>query len=266
MFAQFHDRAEAGRLLAGKLSKYAGRPDVLVLALPRGGVPVGFEVARALQAPLDVMVVRKLGLPADEELAMGAIASGGWSVLNREVIDSYAIPRGLIESVAVREEHELERRERAYRGRRTAPEVRGRVVIVVDDGIATGATMRVAVAALREAKAGRVVVAAPVAARESYLELRCGATEVAVVILPKEFGGVGRFYTDFTQVTDADVSRLLAAARSQSTEDSAGSHRDQTAASSASPLAASSARRKSPTGASQPNTSEAAAAASRPML
>jgi predicted phosphoribosyltransferase len=266
MFAPFHDRAEAGRLLATKLAKYDRREDVLVLALPRGGVPVGYEVARALHAPLDVMVVRKLGLPANEELAMGAIASGGWSVLNAAVVAAHAIPRNIIESVTVREERELERRERAYRHGWPAPALHGRIVILVDDGIATGSTMCVAVAALRDAGAGRVVIAAPVAARDSYLELRRAASEVAVVALPKDFESVGRYYEDFSQTSDGEVGRLLEVARVQLAADSAGSHQDQTAAASASPLEASSARRKSPTGANQPNTSEAAAAASRPTL
>lgn len=266
MFAQFHDRAEAGRSLASKLAKYNGRADVVVLALPRGGVPVGYEVARSLHVPLDVMMVRKLGLPENEELAMGAIASGGWSVVNSSVVDSHAISRRVIENVTIREERELERREKIYRGAWPALALRGRVVILVDDGIATGSTMRVAVAALRESGAGRVIVAAPVAARDSYLELRRVAAEVAVVVLPKEFDSVGRFYADFSPTSDADVGRLLETARVQLAVESAGSQRDQTAAASASPLEASSAMRKSPTGASQPNTSEAAAAASRPML
>jgi len=266
MHEKFHDRVEAGRSLAAKLSKYSGRTDALVLALPRGGVPVGYEVARALRVPLDVMVVRKLGLPANEELAMGAIASGGWSVLNPAVVDAYAIPRSIIEGVTIREERELERRERAYRGGWPAPALHGRSVILVDDGIATGSTMRVAVAALREAKAGRVIIATPVAARDSYLELRRAASEVAVVLLPKEFGSVGQFYEDFSQTTDAEVGLLLERARLQLAAESSGSHDDQSAAASASPLDASSAVRKSPTGASQPNTREAAAAASRPML
>jgi len=266
MFAQFHDRAEAGRLLAAKLTKYSGRRDVVVLALPRGGVPVGYEVARALHVPLDIMVVRKLGLPANEELAMGAIASGGWSVLNESVVHAFSIPPSVIEGVTVREERELERREKAYRGNWPAPVVRGCMVILVDDGIATGATMRVAVAALREAHAGRVVIAAPVAARDSYLELRRAASEVAVVMLPKDFGGVGQFYADFSPTSDEEVGRLLRLARVQLASESLGSRIDTSAAASASPLDAKSAVRKSPTGASQPNTTEAAAAASRPML
>jgi putative phosphoribosyl transferase len=208
----FANRVEAGRLLAEKLATYAIRPGVLVLGLPRGGVPVAAEVARHLRAPLDVLLVRKLGLPGNPELAMGAIVSGGRRVLNRSVIDASGVPAHAIEKVIVQEERELERRDLAYRGRRPAPKVTGRPVIVVDDGIATGSTMRVAVAALRDARAGRIVVAAPVASRTSYLELRAVADEFVVAHLPRHFGAVGQFYEDFTQTSDAEVCGLLAAA------------------------------------------------------
>src|SRR2546425_9501775 len=164
MAQRFRDRTEAGRLLATHLGAYAGRPDVLVLALPRGGVPVAYEVARALGAPLDVFLVRKLGVPGQEELAMGAIATGGVRVLNDEVVAALHTPQATIEAVAAQEAQELARREQLYRGARPAPQVRGRTVLVVDDGLATGATMRAAVAALRQQQPGRLVVAVPAAA------------------------------------------------------------------------------------------------------
>ena len=163
MLTRFRDRTEAGQLLAERLAGYAGRSDVLVLALPRGGVPVAFEVARALEAPLDVFVVRKLGLPGHQELAMGAIASGGVRVLNEDVVEALSIPNRVIEAVTSRELRELKWRERAYRGDRPPLEVRGRTVILVDDGLATGSTMRAAVAALRRLKPARIIVAVPTA-------------------------------------------------------------------------------------------------------
>jgi len=161
---RFLDRTEAGQLLATKLTAYANRPDVLILALPRGGVPVAFEVARALHAPLDVIIVRKLGVPGEEELAMGAIASGGVRVLNDDVVQMLAIPEEVINKVSIHEQHEVERRERLYRGDRPAYDVHGRTVILVDDGIATGATMRAAVAAVRHQHPARIIIAVPVAA------------------------------------------------------------------------------------------------------
>ncbi len=210
MRTQFHDRDEAGRLLAGKLTSYADRLDVLVLALPRGGVPVAAQVARALHAPLDVFVVRKLGLPGHRELAMGAIATGGVRVLNTDVIDSFRIPDEVIDAVTANEQEELNRRERAYRNDLPAPNVRGRTVILVDDGIATGSTMIAAVAALRRLEAGRIVVAAPTIAQTTLRQITDAADEVVVVTVPEEFYGVGQSYEDFSQTTDEEVRQLLA--------------------------------------------------------
>ena len=209
MKTRFRDRAEAGELLAGQLLSYADQSDVLVLALPRGGVPVAAEVARRLHAPLDVFVVRKLGLPGYAELAMGAIASGGVRVLNRDVVDSFRIPDEIIEAVTAREQRELERRERSYRDDLPPPEVRGKTVILVDDGVATGSTMIAAVAALRQTEAKRIVVAAPVIAPSTYREIRDRADEVAVVITPEDFHGVGQWYADFSQTTDEEVHCIL---------------------------------------------------------
>lgn len=209
MHMTYFDREEAGRLLADRLGRYVRMPHVLVLALPRGGVPVAAEVAHALHAPLDVLVVRKLGLPTDEEVAMGAIAPGGYRVLNRALINEFAVPGSAIERVVVRENRELLRREQAYRHGRPLPDVRRQTVILVDDGVATGATMLAAVGAMREAGAGRLVVAAPVMSRESYFELRTQVDEIAVLQVPKEFHAVGQFYTHFEQATDREVRALL---------------------------------------------------------
>lgn len=209
---RFRDRVDAGRALAADLSAYAGRDDVLVLALPRGGVPVGYEVARALGAPLDVFIVRKLGVPGHEELAMGAIASGGVRVLNESVVGPLRIPESIIDSVAAREQAELERREREYRDGRPAPDVSGRTVILVDDGLATGATMRAAAEALRLQGPARVVVAVPVSAAESCEEFREQVDEIVCTITPSPFYGVGMWYEDFSQTTDAEVRALLARA------------------------------------------------------
>lgn len=208
--SRFADRVEAGRRLAEALRGYAGRPDVVVLALPRGGVPVAYRVARALGAPLDVFLVRKLGVPGHEELAMGAIASGGTRVLNPEVVAALGIPGGTIDAVAAREAEELERRERAYRGERPPPEVRGRTVILVDDGLATGSTMRAAVAALRRQEPARLVVAVPVGAAETCEALRAEADAVVCVLTPEPFYAVGLWYRDFAQTTDDEVRELLA--------------------------------------------------------
>jgi predicted phosphoribosyltransferase len=208
----FHDRSDAGQSLAEKLAHYANRDDVVVLALPRGGVPVGFEVARALGAPLDVFVVRKLGVPWHQELAMGAIASGGVRVLNREVVRSLGIPAAAIDEAVEREGEELRRREAAYRDGRPRPDVRGKVVILVDDGLATGSTMRAAVAAVRQLGPARVVVAVPVGAAEVCREFASEADEVVCAERPEPFFAVGAWYDDFRQTTDDEVRDLLARA------------------------------------------------------
>jgi predicted phosphoribosyltransferase len=210
VMARFHDRRDAGRFLARKLlALYAGRPDVLVLALPRGGVPVGYEVARALQAPLDVFLVRKLGMPGHEEYALGAIASGGVRVLNEKAANALGIPQSVIDAVTGREERELERRSRAYRGGRAPPDVRGRTVILVDDGLATGASMQAAVQALRRRGPARIVVAVPAAPRETCKELRKSADEVICAIAPEFLRAVGYWYEDFSKTSDEEVRRLL---------------------------------------------------------
>jgi putative phosphoribosyl transferase len=211
----FTDRSEAGRVLAGKLRKYAERTDVLVLALPRGGVPVAAEIARALHAPLDVFLVRKLGVPGHEELAMGAIASGGVRVINEDVVENLRIGDDIIESVAAEEQQELKRRQRLYRDDLPPPDVHGRTVIVVDDGLATGSTMRAAVAALRRQGAERIVVAVPVGAAETCSELRRLADEVVCAQTPEPFYAVGLWYRDFTQTTDQEVRDLLEQAAGQ---------------------------------------------------
>jgi predicted phosphoribosyltransferase len=204
----FRDRRDAGRQLASKLASYS-EPNSVVLALPRGGVPVGYEVARALEAPLDIFLVRKLGAPGHEELAMGAVATGGVSVLNEDVVDALGIPQSIIERVAVREIEELNRRERLYRGRRPAPDIPGRAVIVVDDGLATGATMRAAIQALRLQQPARVVVAVPIASPEICEALRSEADDVVCAMTAEPFVAVGNWYEDFTQTTDDEVQRLL---------------------------------------------------------
>jgi putative phosphoribosyl transferase len=208
----FEDRHDAGRQLAAKLGRYAGRPDVIVLALPRGGVPVGYEVARALGVPLDVFLVRKLGVPGREELAMGAIASGGVRVLNEDVVRELGIPQRWVDEVTADEAAELRRREVAYRDGRPAPDVRGKTVILVDDGLATGASMRAAVAALRQRGPARIVVAVPVAAAQTCKELRSEADEVMCAETPEPFYAVGTWYEDFSQTTDDEVRDLLSRA------------------------------------------------------
>jgi predicted phosphoribosyltransferase len=207
---RFRNRAEAGRQLAEALQDYAGRDDVVVLALPRGGVPVGFEVARALRAPLDVFLVRKLGVPGHEELAMGAVASGGVRVLNEELVRRLGLTAQELEEIVAREEAELERREAAYRGDRPRPDVRGKVAILVDDGLATGATMRAAVEALRREGPAKLVVAVPTGAAESCEDLRPLVDELVCLTTPQPFYAVGLWYDDFTPTTDDEVSELLA--------------------------------------------------------
>jgi predicted phosphoribosyltransferase len=206
----FDDRMQAGQRLAQTLHHYAGRDDVLVLALPRGGVPVGFEIANAIGAPLDVIIVRKLGTPGREELAMGAIASGGIQVLNPDVVASLRIPQEIVQRVVAREQQELERRNHAYRGERPFPEMKGRYLIVVDDGLATGATMRAAVAALRAKAPARITVAVPVAPPDTVEQLRREADEVICLETPEPFFGVGRWYRNFPQTSDQEVEDLLA--------------------------------------------------------
>ena len=205
---RFEDRTHAGRILAERLGKYANRSDVLVLALPRGGVPVGFEVARELHVPLDVFVVRKLGFPGHEEYAMGAIASGGTRVMNPDVA-RLQIPERTVEMVVAREAGELARRERLYRGERPLPRLEGRMVILVDDGLATGSTMRAAVMAARARHPAQVVVAVPVAAAETCSALRRDADEVICVSTPQPFHAVGLWYADFRQTTDDEVRQFL---------------------------------------------------------
>jgi predicted phosphoribosyltransferase len=205
----YRDRADAGARLAGHLASYANRPDVVVLGLPRGGVPVAAEVARALRAPLDVFCVRKLGVPGDEELAMGAIATGGVVVVNHQVVAELGVPEHMLEEVAAAEREELERRERAYRGDAPPAPLAGRTVLVVDDGLATGATMRAAVRAVRAAGPSRVVVAVPVAAAETCRSLAADADEVVCPLAPEGFRSVGGWYEDFSTTSDDEVRRCL---------------------------------------------------------
>src|SRR5206468_8259624 len=205
----FADRADAGRQLARRLNAYARRHDVVVLALPRGGVPVAFEVARELHAPLDVFLVRKLGVPGHPELAMGAIASGGVRVLSEDLIDQLGIPRTAVEQVAVRERLELERRDQLYRGGRPLPMLRDRTVILVDDGLATGATMEAAVVAAKQYQPARVIVAAPVGAVETCHRLEQIADDVVCAATPEPFQAVGLWYEVFDQTTDEEVIELL---------------------------------------------------------
>jgi erythromycin esterase-like protein/predicted phosphoribosyltransferase len=213
MAEPFRDRAQAGRLLAERLRRYSDAADPLVLALPRGGVPVAFEVARELDAPLDVFLVRKLGAPGHEELAIGAIATGGTRVLNRELIEALQVPPEWVEAIDAKEMRELERRERAYRGDRPPPDLMGRTVILVDDGLATGSTMVAAVQAARQDDPERVVVAVPVAPPAVDAILREHADDVVVVQSPDPFGAVGAWYEDFSEVTDEEVVELLGRAR-----------------------------------------------------
>jgi putative phosphoribosyl transferase len=208
----FRDRVDAGRQLASALAIYADRSDVVILALPRGGVPVGYEVARALHAPLDAFVVRKLGLPGQEEFAMGAVASGGVTVIDEAVVEQLGVPRAALQEVLDRELEELRRREEIYRGGQPPPDLTGKTVILVDDGLATGSSMRAAVAALRRAKAGRVIVAVPIGAYETCEMLRDEADAVICVRTPEPFHAVGVWYQNFEQTTDEEVRDLLARA------------------------------------------------------
>ncbi|MGN6812826.1 MAG: phosphoribosyltransferase [Thermomicrobiales bacterium] len=208
----FRNRYDAGRQLAELLTSHASDPALLVLALPRGGVPVAFEVARALHAPLDVLLVRKLGVPGQQELAMGAIASGGVRILNETVVTSLRIPPATIEEVAANEEAELARRERQYRDARPWPNLHGRTVMLVDDGLATGATMHAAAIAVRRQEPARLIVAAPVAALETCNALRAVVDEIVCAITPERFHAVGLWYDDFEQTTDDEVRELLARA------------------------------------------------------
>ena len=214
MFSGFHDRREAGRILAQRLvTNYAGRSDLLVLALPRGGVPVGYEVATALSAPLDVFLVRKLGVPGHEEFAMGAIAGGGIRLVNAEVVRTLEIDETLIDAVIEREERELARREALYRGHGAGPSVAKRTVILVDDGLATGSTMQVAVTALRAQQPARIVVAVPIAARPACEALSTFVDEIICVETPEPLHAVGFWYEDFRQTSDEQVCELLQLSR-----------------------------------------------------
>lgn len=205
----FQDRTDAGQKLAVKLTEYADREDVLILALPRGGVPVAFEAAKRLNAPLDVFLVRKLGVPGHEELAMGAIASGGVRVLNETVVNPLRIPDSIIDAVAEKEQRELERRERVYRDELPAPEVAGKIVILIDDGLATGATMRAAAVALKHMNPAKIIIAVPVASPDTCEEFETEVDAVVCAATPQPFYGVGAWYRDFSQTTDDEVRELL---------------------------------------------------------
>jgi len=205
----FHDRPDAGRQLAEQLREYATRDDIVVLGLPRGGVPVAYEVASRLGAPLDIFLVRKLGVPGHAELAMGAIAPGGVQVLNFDLIDELAIPLASVDAVAASERQELERRDRIFRGGRPLPELKGKTVILVDDGLATGATMEAAVTALRRMEPAQIMVAVPVGARETCERLARIADHVVCLATPAPFNAVGQWYEDFAQTTDEEVKHLL---------------------------------------------------------
>jgi putative phosphoribosyl transferase len=206
---KFADRVEAGRLLAEQLGRYAGRPDALVLALPRGGLPVAYEIATRLHLPLDIFLVRKLGAPGQPELAMGAIATGGARVLNEEVIRYLSVPPEVIDAVAHAEQIELARREQAYRGERPTPDLHGKQVILVDDGLATGSSMRAAIGAVRTQSPARIIVAVPVAARETCDELKREVEELVCLRTPEPFSAVGLWYDDFSQTSDEEVRDLL---------------------------------------------------------
>lgn len=207
--ALFENRVDAGKKLAKELSEYANRPDVLILALPRGGVPVAFEVAKELNLDMDIFLVRKLGVPGNEELAMGAIASEDIRVLNEDIISSFQIPDRVVATVAANELRELQRRERAYRGDRPKPDINGKTVILIDDGLATGATMRAAVEALKIKNPAKIVVAVPTAAADTCMFFKERVDEIICVATPEPFYGVGAWYGDFSQTTDEEVCKLL---------------------------------------------------------
>ena len=209
----FHDRADAGRRLATRLAHHANRRDCLVLGLPRGGVPVAYEVARAIHAPLDVYGVRKVGVPWHRELAMGAIATGGLRVMNDEIVRQFQITPEVFDRMAEPEQIELERREKAYRGNHPAPVLTGRTVILVDDGIATGSTMRAAVGAVRSQSPGRIIVATPTIAAQTFKELLPLVDELVAVLTPEFFSSVGQWYENFPQTTDREVRELLGRGR-----------------------------------------------------
>lgn len=214
----YRDRRDAGRALAVALSKYEGEPRLLVLALPRGGVPVGYEVARALDADLDVFVVRKLGVPGHEELAMGALASGGVRVFRHDVISELEISAASIAAIVAKEQRELNRRERTYRGDLPPLRVKTRTVLLVDDGLATGSTMRAAIAGLKQLTPQRIVVGVPIAAPETCHELSREVDDMVCAATPQPFYAVGRWYEDFSQTTDQEVRELLAARRERPAE------------------------------------------------
>lgn len=213
MTGRFSDRSEAGRLLSERLMDYAGRTDVVVFALPRGGVPVAFEVAKALHTPLDVFLVRKLGVPGNPELAMGAIASGNVRVLNEEVIAALGISSEVVETVTAQEQMELERREKLYRGAYEPSEISGKIVILVDDGIATGSTMRSAIRAARAQDPDRLIVAVPTIAADTFHRLQLEVDKLVTLMAPESFYAVGQWYEDFAQTTDEEVTDLLERAR-----------------------------------------------------
>ena len=205
----FQDRFDAGQRLAARLEHFAGDPNVILLALPRGGIPVAYEIARTLHVPMDVFIVRKLGLPGHEELAMGAIASGGVLVLNQQVVERLSISKSVIEAVARQQEEELHRREQLYRGDLPFPDLRGKTVILIDDGLATGSTMRAAVRAVRAEGAKRIVVAVPVASPETCREFETEVDEAICAVTPLSFFAVGQWYQDFRPTSDEEVRELL---------------------------------------------------------
>jgi putative phosphoribosyl transferase len=222
LMSLFEDRRHAGRVLASVLGEHAGHSDLVILALPRGGVPVGYEVARALRAPLDVFVVRKLGVPGYEEVAMGALASGGLLLLNEDLVQSLGITKEAILGVARTESQELRRRELAYRGGRAPTDVSGKVVILVDDGLATGSSMRVAIQALRQRNPARVIAAVPVAAPETCTAMTHEADDMVCAATPQPFRAVGLWYHDFSQTSDEEVHELLDAAQRELAQREAG--------------------------------------------